>query len=112
MYKSLLLTATLIIASPVLAAPPAYVGSWAEGRDACQAEGDLVPTRIGVDEIEFYDTACDLKSVVQKGHTWTAKAVCSGEGQTWTDRITMTVSGDTLVFSRNDDKPLKLVRCP
>ena len=77
-----------------------------------QAEGDLVPTQISEDAIEFYDTACDLKSVVQKGRTWSAKAVCSGEGQTWTDRIAMTVSGDTLVFSRNDDKPLNLVRCP
>ncbi len=112
MYKLLLLTATLIIASPVLAAPPAYVGSWGDGRDGCQAEGDLVPTQISEDAIEFYDTACDLKSVVQKGRTWTARAVCSGEGQTWTDRIAMTVSGDTLVFSRNDDKPAKLVRCP
>lgn len=75
MFKSLLLTATLVIASPVLGALPAYVGSWGDGRDGCRADEDLVPTRIGVDEIEFYDTACDLESVVQKGRTWTAKAV-------------------------------------
>lgn len=112
MSRSLLLTATLVIASPVLAAPPAYVGSWGLDRDGCRAEGDMVPTVIREDSIEFYDTACDLESLVQKGRTWTGKAVCSGEGETWTDRIAMTVSGDTLVLSRNDDKPLKLVRCP
>lgn len=112
MMKSLLAAAAaLMLALPAIAAPPSYVGTWAESRASCRAQGDAVPIQIREHEIEFYESACDLGSIAREGDTWTATAKCGGEGETWTDRIRMTVSGNTLVFVRNDEEGLKFIRC-
>ena len=62
-------------------------------------------------EISFYESGCNLKSIVQSAGTWTAKAECSGEGETWTKSIRMTVSGNTLVYSEGKEKEERYVRC-
>ncbi len=110
MNRWLLAVTATVFTLPAFGAPP-YVGQWAPSQELCRAGGDRVPMKIQERKIWFYESGCDLKSIVQNASTWTAKAECSGEGETWTERIRMTVSGNTLVFSKGKEKGERYVRC-
>ena len=107
----LLVLTAIVFSFPAYGAPP-YVGVWAQSSDKCQADGDNVPIEIEVTSILFYESRCDLKAIEQQGETWTAQGECSGEGETWNERIRMTVSGDTMSFYQDDGEGVRYIRCP
>ncbi|QVL50249.1 MAG: hypothetical protein KFB96_07370 [Thiocapsa sp.] len=110
MMRWLIAVAATVFTVSAFGAPP-YVGTWAQGSDNCQAEGDNVPMQIEVTSILFYESRCDLKAIEQQGETWTAQGECSGEGETWNESIRMTVSDDTMIFSQNNEQGLRYIRC-
>lgn len=110
MKRWLLTLIASFFAAPVFA-EPAYVGKWARSPALCQPEGDRVPMEIHEQKILFYESACDLKSISHHADSWAATLECSGEGETWTDDVRMTVSGDSLVFARGKNEGERYVRC-
>jgi hypothetical protein len=110
MKRWLLAVTATMLTLPVFGASP-YVGTWAQRQKLCLAEGDSVPMKIREQEILFYESGCNLKSIVRNASTWTAKAECSGEGESWSQSIRMTVSGNSLIFSMGNGKDERYVRC-
>lgn len=97
-------------AGPALAAQP-YEGRWADGPAQCgpgQIEHSLV-FRQG--SYSAYGYRCDFGRLAGGGGTWTATSRCSGEDQTWTERDTFTVQGDTMAFRNDRGESRKMVRC-
>lgn len=112
-FRTLLSSAALLVAMPVVAAAdPAYVGTWAADLAQCsigqdKEEAPLVLKPKGYDQ---YETHCKFKSVEAKADQWKVAADCSVQGDTQGFNMTLTVSGDTLTIA-DDNGTQDLLRC-
>ncbi len=89
-----------VIASPALAAEPAYVGTWGVSAAQCKVPQDrqgapMIVTAKGYDQHEAH---CTFASVKRSGDGWKVKAACSVEGDKQSDAFTLKVDGDVMTI--------------
>ncbi|PHQ98899.1 MAG: hypothetical protein COB39_06900 [Marinosulfonomonas sp.] len=111
--------ATALLASPVFAEVPPWVGIWTADPDWCQyAEliggHDPAPIRITQTEVSGLENNCSITGVrsnAQKQY-WELTLSCSGEGEQYQDTALLMLDGDDTLwrwFGRGD--PFKFIRC-
>jgi hypothetical protein len=89
-----------VIATPVLAQSPAYVGTWASGAAQCRVgqEEENAPMVMRRDGYDQHEAHCKFTSVAAKGAEWSVKARCLVEGNNMNINFTLAVAGDRLTL--------------
>jgi hypothetical protein len=107
------LGAALLVAAPVCAADPGYVGTWTTDLAQCKTPQDQqgAPLVVAKDRYDQHEAHCEFKSVEGADPDWKIKADCTVEGSAEPHEFTFTASGDTL--TQTDAAGSRdLLKCP
>lgn len=99
-------------ATPVAGAgmiPAAFRGEWNRVPADCGKGGNDSRLRIEGKRLRFYESSGDVLAVHGEGRTITVRARYSGEGQTWEDARSFTLSQDGKTLSADG---IERTRCP
>jgi len=98
---------------------PSWIGRWYSGSDGSECKGKGYQTQglwvYTAKELRGMETRCRIESTKPKGNAVEMLLRCRGEGETWTERETVSVSGNKLQRqSMVDGKPVSSThtRCP
>jgi len=92
--------------------PDGFAGKW-DAKGGCTGSSDMALT-ITQTEMTFWESTAQITGVTVKSpEDVTVQAAFSGEGQTWTSPLHLTLSdnGNTLVVERDGESATR-VRCP
>ncbi|MEQ5787536.1 hypothetical protein J3454_06485 [Erythrobacter sp. NFXS35] len=95
--------------------PARFHGVWDAAKGTCDPASDL-RVEIGPDRIEFYESAGEVTGVIEENGRIMADLALQGEGETWTNRLALSLDGDRLTLDDPDapgvgGAPAR-VRCP
>jgi hypothetical protein len=87
-----ILAAAALLAGTSLASAQVLDGRWSIFGDSCSNlyADDLMTLDTVAGQIGFYESGCDIRSLNAIGDyqsVWTASLACSGEGETWTEKV-------------------------
>lgn len=94
--------------------PQTFVGRWAARAGWCgRTNGPERPIEISTIRFEGYENSCGIVAVSQVADGYEASLACAAEGQTSSERVRMSVQGDTmrLVWLNRNEATVSLVRC-
>jgi hypothetical protein len=95
--------------------PQTFVGRWAADAAWCaNPQGAERPIEITTTRFEGYENSCAITSVDEVADGYQAGLSCEAEGQTSTERVRMSVQGESLRLSWPDRNGavVLLTRCP
>lgn len=103
MRRSFLATVAIVIAGPALAGP--FDGTWDFDPASCGAAYSDTRVRISGNQIGFIESTCALgnpTSIREMDSAQLFDLQCSGEGQIWSERVLIGLSGENqlLLYSR------------
>jgi hypothetical protein len=92
MMKRLAISAAALVAGMSVASAAVLDGRWSIVPGSCDAEyaDDIMTIDTVAEQIGFYESGCDIADLRQVGQfegAWTATLQCSGEGETWIDKV-------------------------
>jgi len=96
------------------AGPASFVGRWAADVAWCpNTNGDTQPITITPTRFEGYENSCAIAEVTQTADAYQATLNCQGEGMATTERVRMTVQGQTLnlTYLDRDGATVALTKC-
>jgi hypothetical protein len=93
-------------------------GTWAANLAWCSGSGEGGPITISATRFEGSENLCDITELADNGDgSFTAALSCTGEGQTATERVTMTPvfaptgEGVTLSYLDRGGEKVTVLRC-
>lgn len=89
--------------------PAAFRGEWNRVPADCGTGSNDSRLRIDAKRLRFYESSGDVLAVHGEGRTITVRARYSGEGQTWEDARSFTLSADGQTLSADG---IERMRCP
>ena len=96
------------------AGPTSFVGQWAAKVAWCTApQGANRPIDISPTRFEGYENSCAITSVHEDDTGYDATLACQSAGQASTERVRMSVAGQTLslTYLDRDDRSVRLLKC-
>ncbi|HZV83786.1 MAG TPA: hypothetical protein VFF48_02275 [Brevundimonas sp.] len=94
--------------------PQTFVGRWAANARWCtRTTGAERPIQISTARFEGYENSCSIVTVSQVAEGYEATLACAAEGRTSTERVRMSVQGDTmrLTWLNRNEAAVSLERC-
>ena len=111
----LMATTALILlgTSPMLAADPAYVGTWSADATKCAVPQSMqdAPMMVRPDGYDQHEAHCTFASVKKIKTGWRVAAKCSVQGDAVAVSFTLSVEGNTLTMHEGK-VPQRFRRCP
>jgi len=119
MKKLIAICASVLMAAPVIAAEPNWVGVWTGDYEWCKNADRIgsmtpAPIRLTSTEMEGYENLCQIKSVKGSDDFAYYRLImeCSSEGDTYTDHKVLMMDGaDVLYIWFGAGEPVKFLRC-
>ncbi|MEJ1157330.1 hypothetical protein [Prosthecomicrobium sp. N25] len=96
-------------------AQPEYVGRWAHKPAWCKnrrGTSDEIPLAFSLGGYQGLDEACRFEKIVGGSGRWQIFQVCSGEGDSHSDRVELAVKGNKLTMSYQNGQKFQFTRCP
>ena len=93
-----------------------WEGVWAFDRDWCQysdqiGEHDPAPIKITRNEFVGLENRCAVNQLSEVAGEMVLDMSCEGEGETYSDRIYIVASGNTLKIRRDGEQATQYYRC-
>jgi hypothetical protein len=96
------------------AGPTSFVGLWAAKAAWCAApQGANRPVDISPTRFEGYENSCAITAVHEDDTGYDATLACQSEGRAATERVRMSVAGQTLTLTYRDrgNQSVRLLKC-